>query len=87
MLRVAIIEESRNDPGYQVVITKETDTVMDILTHKRINPETNNIFVNGKLMKEESLTVGLRTFVGDRGTVFITIKCKTVDRPRRASSK
>ena len=87
MLRVAIVEESRNDHDYQVIMTRETDTIMDILTHRRVNPETKNIFVNGRYVKEESLAKGLRTFGGIGTTIFITIKCKTVDRPRRASSK
>ena len=87
MLRVAIVEESRNDPDYQVLMMRETDTLMDILTHKKLNPDTKNIFVNGKLVKEESLVNDLRTFGRIGTTLFITIKCKTVDRPRRASSK
>ena len=87
MLRVAIVEESRNEPNYQVIRTKETDTVMDILTHQKVNPATNNIFVNGQLVKEESLDACLRTFGGGGAMIFITIKCKTFERPKRASSK
>lgn len=84
MLRVAVTEESRSEPSYQVLLTTGNDTVRDILTRKHVNPDTSNIFVNGKLIKEFDKM--LSTFTRET-TIFITIKSKVIDRTRRASDK
>ena len=86
MLRISFSEELKDDSLYQTIMVSETETVRNILTRRNINPQTRNVFLNGSLVNEESLGKTLKEFGIKSATLFLTVKFKTVDRPRRASS-
>ena len=86
MLRVALINETDESSGYQMLLSTGTDTISDILRLKQIDPKTKNIFLNGSRVKEELYDQPLTHF-NVKTTMFITVKYKSFYNPRRASSK
>ena len=85
MIRIAFTQEFKNDSKYQMLISSDSDTVSDLLIKEQIDTTTKNVFVNGKRIMPEQYQTPIRSFAKTQTIVFLTIKYKTLDKPRRAS--
>lgn len=87
MIRIAFTEESKEGSEYQVLLSSESDTVDDLLRKRHVDTKTKNVFINGKRITPEGYSKPIKSFIKTETIVFITVKYKTFDKPRRASDK
>ena len=77
MLRVSYVEDDgRGQTDYETVLCNASDTPFQILASHSVNPETRNIYLNGRYIAKKKLEQPFSVLVGRVNMIFLTVRCK-----------
>ncbi len=77
MLRVSYVEDNGyGQTDYETVLCNGSDTPFQILADHAVNPETRNVYLNGKYIAKQKLEQPFNALVGRVNMIFLTVRLK-----------